>query len=1238
MNLIDKIKKIFNLKTKLLDKPIEEMTVEEKYDLTLELLKDKNYSENTEEKILRIIDSMPTNAHKDNLALIIKFSKLKNDEIEKRAEKIYERYNLERKDKERIKEEMFLNSDSSVKLLEKYINELNTSELNALLCSHSINKSELLEIAVQKGRKDLSEENLRDYFTIVNSSNSSIIEHFDLFKKLKVDSQEMILRRKSNETLDKFIEDFDEVDKTFYKILTGTLGLKEKIDIDLAYNLIMKYNENIRDYYEITNHYTVDEINALKQRIEDTQIPEKDEKKFENVKSYFNIKDKTEEEKADDQIIQQYFSIKGDEEKRKAFNNIKEEVILRNIYYFIDELTKAEKEDVIKRFAGKKDSIKLTELRKFTNDEIVKILGENKENYSNLDLLNLRERGDFDKGFYQLFNLNDFKKMNFQMMYLTKIINTKEGFDLVVKFLQNYEEKIKSENEKNSESLEGGIRKLSKEQVIHMYNENPNLLKYVDFYKFNNEDLLSLYEIGKNSEQYCRRLLEISNQLENFDEEKKVETISNCIEKGFFKDEKDCRYLEINTEVFKKVFERLDDQEKEKFLSCEFTKEFFNKIIYKTNDNEIDKILDNLIKIIDPEEKVLYMYKTINKENMEKYREKSKIDGGYISQITGFFQSLGKILHDKDTLFNMVKEDSTLFISLNYKLLDILDGKKLEFFSKYKEMQNIYINDGEKLNELLRKTVESISDKLDYPEKYIKKCIEIGGKISNDQANILLEKMNIDQIIYFACKKPELIKGCGKECENILGFKEANEKYCDNIMNDPNSSLEKIQEAYTKRFLGMEYFEAKKFIQMYEQGLNTLLKRYNKSDLSQDELAEYNSLKKLQFLKELLTMEDKDILRESYFEFIENKELNFNYSIEDLMIEEKIKEAYTKEKIENLYKPNEEDLYKIEKVNSKDVKIYKTTQFNILITVVGAYIKNINAKNNPKEDWNDKEKNVNHEICTSLISNQNLSMAINRKALKYGFYKISSGSIEKERCRDIASRANQIDAKSIFDSEYRTTNDMIDNIRTGHSEHLLERRLKDGSNEKRQPDYIIAIDKVTKEDLKAASEFDIPIVLLDSNEIAKSEFEEINTIKERLEQDISIEDLKELIVRYHNNYTGLFNINKRALRKYFNPKEMCKYASKLVDKIESISDEQERIKVAKVYLSEIEKEEKKRVDVQQKFIPFRFDDIKGKLMKYKDMEETSTEDNWKKQLKYEVKAPSAEIEENRNIQKEEKVK
>jgi len=245
---------------------------------------------------------------------------------------------------------------------------------------------------------------------------------------------------------------------------------------------------------------------------------------------------------------------------------------------------------------------------------------------------------------------------------------------------------------------------------------------------------------------------------------------------------------------------------------------------------------------------------------------------------------------------------------------------------------------------------------------------------------------------------------------------------------------------------------------------------------------------------------------------------------------------------------------------------------------------------------------VNHGICASLIANNNLSFAYDKNKLIYGFNSLEDNSLLKVASYDLYSNSNSVGVDSLKEEQYRTSSEIINNVIEGHSELVIERR-EENSNKKRQPDYIVSVDTIRDMDIKAAKEFNIPIVLIKSEKIALQESKKLFNLYQETIINPTSNKIEELIKKYHNNYAGLLQINPKLNEKYFNPKKFKKMLYELIEKIRYLNNTSQREELLDIFMKSLSQEEQKRILVNKKNIPFEFDDLKDKIKSSESNEE-----------------------------------
>ena len=207
---------------------------------------------------------------------------------------------------------------------------------------------------------------------------------------------------------------------------------------------------------------------------------------------------------------------------------------------------------------------------------------------------------------------------------------------------------------------------------------------------------------------------------------------------------------------------------------------------------------------------------------------------------------------------------------------------------------------------------------------------------------------------------------------------------------------------------------------------------------------------------------------------------------------------------------------------------------------------------------------------------------------------MEDSSLLKVASYDLGTNSNSVNVHSFKEQQYMTSNEIINNVREGHSELLIERR-EENSNSKRQPDYIVAFDTIRDMDRKAAKEFGIPIVLIRSEKVALSESAKLFNLYQEILENPDQDKISKLFNEYHNNYAGLIQINSKLNKKYFNPKKFEKMMEDIIERIYYLDDNKQKEELFESLIKLMNKEDEKRMFINKKCVPFFFDNLRKKI-------------------------------------------
>ena len=255
----------------------------------------------------------------------------------------------------------------------------------------------------------------------------------------------------------------------------------------------------------------------------------------------------------------------------------------------------------------------------------------------------------------------------------------------------------------------------------------------------------------------------------------------------------------------------------------------------------------------------------------------------------------------------------------------------------------------------------------------------------------------------------------------------------------------------------------------------------------------------------------------------------------------------------------------------------------MIIHALGAYSGKRKIENY-SDDWNIAKMRY-HGLCTSYIGNNSIATA-RVKDVIYGFDDIESTPLLLSAPWDIGSNgANQKFATANMKEYIKFLNPQmqINCTRHTHNEMVFDRRnFKKGDiSHKMQPSYIVYIpeylqgktdqeidailsnnnsnavmqefmkqDELWEKTKKAASQFDVPIVIIDRLHYAQQEKEKIEESLKAFEETLDPKLLNTIITEFENNRTGYREYHEAICNKFFSDQIMNTYLKRIIQAIE----------------------------------------------------------------------------------------
>ena len=415
-----------------------------------------------------------------------------------------------------------------------------------------------------------------------------------------------------------------------------------------------------------------------------------------------------------------------------------------------------------------------------------------------------------------------------------------------------------------------------------------------------------------------------------------------------------------------------------------------------------------------------------------------------------------------------------------------------------------------------------------------------------------------------------------KSIEQLENYEQIRNNVCNSILNNPEniqgltehiqslSELDRVKFATIEKNFGISLTQAKLLCQKY--GFNI------------ENVQEIVGNEKIHtFLKNLTQIISSDSIEQ--IEKLELAEINIeNFNAIDTEIRKSFAQMYN----DKFYKPKEEDLIEVIEIDGKKIPIYNVgTNFYMCSHVVGAFSHKNNGEQSYQQSWN-IPKRTNHVFCTRMISNESLELA-KEDQIGYGFTDFDNSALVASAPWDMASMElnKQFDTVGAMDSErtmaacegsssrFLTPMEQANNTRLDGNETNWDRFNSNG--EKKQPSYIICIaDSMSNDEYKnnknyqdsliVASQFGIPLVMLDREKIIENEHLEIENMLQEYEETKNPSLINRIIQRFENNRTtGYYQKCEEKYKTEFPLRNSDRYRSleSLVAKLVDISKENE---------------------------------------------------------------------------------
>lgn len=689
--------------------------------------------------------------------------------------------------------------------------------------------------------------------------------------------------------------------------------------------------------------------------------------------------------------------------------------------------------------------------------------------------------------------------------------------------------------------------------------------------KMTSDDLKRLL-LGINDKQLTLKLLEEVYNLMNSSDIMKIiiEIKNHQVKLDTFK-----HYIELFTkqDLFS-MYLYIDDDEKDEFLA-EYINYYDSYVLYRIwqfhkYSCKADELLNKYINLFNPlclswiiEYMVTFKEKNIKivvQDLLEKTNDKATIKVIYNAIALVDSEYFKNELYKDDEIFSQEERNLCNKLSNNnphffnyfiFGLLDIPDLKNnillLESISKYPKLAQEIVD----LSKVNPKNINLLLTLLELIYQYDINYDNITNsliKVFSNPKNKFLNNLDASQL-----NKENLIVlifkliNTNKESEDRIGVEINNRNDLENyeilleqkldMVFDTANNIQEMKNVLLNKIFGVSLSEANKLLEIY--------------GISLDKFSDNTPLVYIKMIRSIIKEEDQDILNNIYHNY---PKLDIE---EKILLEQKVKKTYNQIISDSLYKINDKEPSGHLKYGNTSIPFYlPSNEFYLLVNSFSAY--NFKGKIlDYNKFWNYNEKIQNHGICCSLISNQNVGQTAPIEDVIVGFDSFSNNAIQLANSTDLVSTTDNLEMDAVTSIRFMTPEDYVDNTRSSHNELVLERReLRQNKNSNYrniQPSYVIIYDTFNEEkianSLKAASELNIPIILLKTNEIALNENKVLEQYKNYIMDTFDMNVFNKLIVRLENNIYGFSLSNPNMIKLHFAKDNFNQFIENLFSKI-----------------------------------------------------------------------------------------
>jgi hypothetical protein len=535
-------------------------------------------------------------------------------------------------------------------------------------------------------------------------------------------------------------------------------------------------------------------------------------------------------------------------------------------------------------------------------------------------------------------------------------------------------------------------------------------------------------------------------------------------------------------------------------------------------------------------------------------------------EIKKIFENQDKLSGKLLQISQLYAKDNTVLQSLNGKLLEEkyqdIPNYKMQLIAKNPEFQELILGLNDYEYTLYSKMTQSVSRKTDRWNRFDQNIVEnlsdgdykelITDLYEQAKQGNKINSKDIETLTFLLSKDRSY--SSSNNIFNITNknelehFEEIKELVCDTILTNPNlddeqltnpiskylgnftklPELDRMKLALLEKYYNMNLEEAANIISKFSTDIDNIPinNEYQASIVEQiraiKNIFESNDINALKQISELDILVKTDLSSSTY-------------------LMEQTKEIFEQAYKESLYMPKMEDKIGNTTFNGKNIEVFDAnTDFSMIVKRIGS------NDNNSQEIWNSMTKDGEHGrkdlryySCTSYMTDENILKRNNDNEVILGF---AQGTINYSFDAIYPNDAHTpfYGGDDIYNNLKNSTYMMPSTLETNTDNNYNEVVIntlgidKQGQMAKLQPDYVVYIkdqSDMTIEDLendplwektkKVASEFGIPIVVVDKEKIRENEKTKIANMSKELHGSPSSNEVLKFIKKIEH-YTSRY--------------------------------------------------------------------------------------------------------------------